>query len=66
MVILSGKISLELHVSNKEHVCPSQDLRLFWMNVIVMIDECHGDHLTLTLIKVMTQSQEKSIPYTMY
>lgn len=63
MVIMSSKISLELHVSNKEHVCPSQGL--FWMNDMVMIDECHGGDLTLTLTRVMTQSQERSILYTM-
>lgn len=57
MVILSSKISLELHVSNKEHVCPSQGL--FWMNVMVMIDECHGDDLTLTLTRVMTVSRKE-------
>lgn len=61
MVILSSKISLELHVSNKEYVCPSQGL--FWMNVMVMIDECHGDDLTLTWVKVMTQSPEKRASY---
>lgn len=49
---MSSKISLELHVSNKDYVCPSQGL--FWMNVMVMIDECHGDDLTLTWVKVMT------------
>lgn len=63
MVIMSSKISLQLHVFDKEHVCPSQGL--FWMNVMVMIDECHGDDLTLTWVKVMTQSPEKSILYTM-